>query len=374
MRDSGRVGIVTAPMASAPVFVGTFAVLLVLIVAFLVLDTTLARIDRRESALHAADLYQEGRMLLGRDDAHEASDRFASALAMERGNTTYALGLAQAMMADGRSDDAEQTLRDLLDRAENDGSVNLLMARLLARAGRTGEAVAYYHRAIFGRWGADSTQQRTNARFELVDLLATRNDEGAMLAELLPLEATFPDSSTVRRRLAHLFLRAGSPRRSIAIFREFLRTNPSDGDAYAGMGEAALALGNFSTARADLAEAVRLRPDDARLPERFALADTILALDPEVRGMAAPERVARARALLTRALGERQACAGTRDVGALANSARSRLATPAGPPTAASADATTRLAMKLWSTRPTRCAAGFAPDEALALLFGSREL
>src|SRR6476619_3543126 len=100
-----------------------------------------------------------------------------------------------------------------------------------------------------------------------------------MLAELLPLQATLPDSPAVRRHVAHLFLQAGSPRRAMDILREFLGRDSRDADAYAGMAEAALALGNFATARADYAAAMRLQPDDARLAARSALADSVFMLD-----------------------------------------------------------------------------------------------
>ena len=44
----------------------------------------------------------------------------------------------------------------LLERAENDGAVNLTMAHVMVREKSDQEAKAYFHRAIFGRWGADS--------------------------------------------------------------------------------------------------------------------------------------------------------------------------------------------------------------------------
>ena len=95
-------------------------------------------------------------------------------------------------------------MKALLDRAENDGAVNLTMAHVMMREGRVADAKAYFHRAIFGRWGADSIVRRTQARFELIDLLSRRGAPGELLAELLPLDATSPDSIALRRRLGHL--------------------------------------------------------------------------------------------------------------------------------------------------------------------------
>lgn len=365
----------TAPSASTSVFVATFASLLALIFGFLFLDVALARVDRNESTMHAAHLYQEGKALLAAGDPHEASDRFASALAIEHTNITYALGLAQSMMDAGRSDDAEQTLVSALDRAANDGAVNLLMARLLERTGRPGEATVYYHRAIFGRWGADSTQRKTGTRFELVESLARRKDGGAMLAELLPLQATLPDSPAIRRRLAHLFLQAGSPRRAMDILRDFIRRDPKDADAYAGMAEAALALGNFATAQADFAQAAILQPNNAVIASRQALADTVLILDPQARRLNEGERSIRAQALLARAVAERERCLGASYTGPLADSARSHMVPLPASPTATPerTDAMTELAASIASTRPPKCAASFAPDEVLFTVMRSLE-
>jgi Tfp pilus assembly protein PilF len=371
--DGTEVAAPPAPGASTPVFVATFASLLALILVFLFLDLALGRMDRNESAMHAAQLFEDGRRLLAAGNARDAGERFASALASQRNNTAYALGLAESMMVEGRNDDAEQTLTDALDRAANDGAVNLQMARLLERTGRRGESTVYYHRAIFGRWDADSTQQRIQARFELVDALARRKDGGAMLAELLPLQATLPDSPAISRRLAHLFLEAGSPRRAMDIFRDFIRRDARDADAYTGMAEAALALGNFATARADFLEASHLEPDNASISARSAVADTLLTLDPDARRLDERERVGRAQALLGRAIAERERCLGSPFVGPAADSARLQMVATSALATPERTEAVTRLAASIWSTRPPRCVSPFAADEVLATVMRSLE-
>ena len=92
------------------------------------------------------------------------------------------------------------------------------------------------------------------------------------------------------------------------------------------MGDAALALGTFQTARADLVEALRLRPNDAGIARSLALADTVLALDPIARDIGAHEQYVRSRALLTRTLATLASCFQT-GTSALTDSARALLAT-----------------------------------------------
>lgn len=360
--------------ANASIFVATLIGIVVLIGLLLSLDLFLARVDRRESNAHAASEYAVGVALLRDGRASDAADHFGTSVAIDRSNINYTLALGEAMLQDGRTADAEATLRTLLDRAGNDGAINLAMAHVMIREGHTEEAKAYFHRAIFGRWGADSVERRSQARFELIDLLARRGAARELLAELLPFEEVSPDSVALRRRLGNLFILAGSPARAANMFREVLRRDPNDADAYAGLGEAAFALGNFRTARADFAEAARVRPGDARIGARLALADTVLMLDPTARGVGSTDRLTRSRALLLRAQAVVTGCGGPSSPSA--DSARALLAPSLRRGTAsvprrrdpeAAAEAMMSVAIDLWASRPASCALA-ARDDALRLV------
>src|SRR4051812_2213258 len=222
MSDPVRSVSAPLPSATAPEFLVTFALVLAAIVAFLFLDEWLAKIDRDESRAHAANLYAEGRTLLASHDADAASARFASAVAIERTNTRYEVALAEAMLADGRTGDADETLTSVLARAETDGAANLLMARVRVREGRRAEAKSFYHRAVYGRWGADSLAQRLSVRFELIDLLVREGAQAELLAELLPLQDLPADSVALRRTVGRLFVAAGSPVRGADMLRDIL--------------------------------------------------------------------------------------------------------------------------------------------------------
>lgn len=357
------------PAASTAVFVATFAVVIGLIAMLLAFDLFLARVDRVASDANAAAEYAAGDTLLARGRAHEAAERFGAAVAINRRNLRYSLALARATLAEGRPAEAESTLQDLLDRAENDGGVNLAMARTMLREGRDNEATSYFHRAIFGHWGADSVPRRAEARFELIDLLARRGATQELLAELLPLQDTPPDSVRLRGRLGQLFVRAGSPARGAAMLRDVLRRDPRDAEAYAGLGEAALTLGNFRTARADFAEAVRLRPDDVRLANQLALADTVLAIDPAAQGIGSHARYVRSRLLLTRTAAVAERCPASGRVAARLDSARTALLATVRPRAEdATGEAMVTLASDLWSARPANCTGVGVPGRALAII------
>lgn len=229
---------------NAPVFVGTIALVLLSTFGFLFFDLSLAAIDRRESAAHAANGYADGMALLRAHSPVAALEHFRTATSIDRSNVRYELALSEALLDAGRLADAESTLKTLLTRTENEGAVNLTMAHVMAREGRANEAKAYFHRAIFGHWRADSIARRTEARFELIDLVARRGTPGELLAELLPFEDISPDSTAERLRLGKLFLLAGSPARAAAMYRPILRRDPENADALAGMAlaDSALAL------------------------------------------------------------------------------------------------------------------------------------
>ncbi|HEY7395578.1 MAG TPA: tetratricopeptide repeat protein, partial [Gemmatimonadaceae bacterium] len=203
------------------------------------------------------------------------------------------------------------------------------------------------------------------ARFELIDLLAKRRAGRELLAELLPLEETPADSVALRRRLGHLFNLAGSPARAATMFRDLIRRVPADVDAYAGLGDAELAMGNFRTARADLGAASRLNPGDTAIVRRLAIADTAASLDPTARGITAAERYIRSREVLMRTLAAIGGCTAS---SALVDSTVALLGrSPRANASERAADALASRATALWNAKPARCDAA-AGDEVLRLL------
>lgn len=353
--------------AKTPVFLATFGGILVATALLLVLDLFLADVDHRESGAHAAAEYGAGRALLASGRPAEAGEHFGTAVAIDRHNVSYALALAEATLEQGRLAEAEATLRDLLERAENDGAVNLTMAHVMVREKRPADAKAYFHRAIFGRWGPDSVDRRTQARLELIDVLAQQGAARELLAELLPFEETSPDSTAFRVRLGQLFIAAGSPTRAVTTFRAVLRRDPGNADAYAGMGRAALELGNLRTAHADLATAARLRPNDVQIANGLSMADSVIALDPTVREVGLSEQYARSRALLARTIAAVTLCPQAGGL-AVSDSVHAILSTSVAPGRRqADAEAMVQAASDIWGARPASCAAA-ARDSVLRLI------
>jgi Flp pilus assembly protein TadD len=345
--------------ASAGAFVGTFALVLAAIIALFAIDTILSRTDRAASRAEALRLFEDGERLQAQGQMRNALERLRSAVAAERQNPRYQRGLAAALLAAGRPADAQSVLADRLQHDPTDAEASLMMARALEREGETRQAIAFYHRSIFGDWSEAERAHRVEARFELVGLLAAEHAREELVAELLPLESEAPADPATRKRIAHLFLAAGSPSHAVAIFRELARQDRTDADAYAGLGDAELQQGDYRSARRAYATALTLRPGDQGIASHLDLCDRALALDPTQRGVTPSEQYRRSGALLGLTVAAVDSC--TRTVRApapsLLDSARAALAWPAPAASAQGAAAETRanLAERIWQARPPAC-------------------
>jgi tetratricopeptide (TPR) repeat protein len=360
------------PTATVSEFIVTFAVILAAIMGLLLFDTALARVDVAERKAYAGREFASGQALIAQGKIEAAIEHLRTASTLDGENSTYGVALAQAILADGRPTEADQMLLPLLERNETDGATNLAMARVLAKEGKLDKAKSYYHRAIYGLWPRSADKARTAARFELIDLLARANAKQELLSELLPIQDDTTNDLAQRKRIAHLFVVAGSPARAVVIFREILRRDTKDADAFVGLAEAALSLGDFATARTDLLAAQKLMPEDSSsLQSRVALTDSVISLDPTQSGLALPEQVRRSRNLVQMTLASVRKCLGVQapQVAVALDSATLLLVSGRAAGQAQSVEQNLSLAEQLWGLRRSRCAPD-AQEGALALIHG----
>ena len=347
------------PTASVSEFIATFALILAAIVGLLLFDTALARVDITARKSNAALEFATGKELLEQGKVEQAIEHLRTASTLDGENSSYGVALAEAILADGRPGDAEQLLPPLLERNSTDGAANLAMARVLTNEGRSDEAKPYYHRAIDGSWPDGAEKNRIAARFELIDLLARTNAKQELLAELLPIQDDSTNDAAQRKRIARLFVAAGSPQRAVPIFREILRRDPRDADAYVGLAEAALSLGDFPTARTDLLAAQKLTPEDSSsLQKRMILVDSVVSLDPTQVGLSLGEQVRRSKNLVQLTLASVRKCLAAQapQVAAALDSATALLVSGRAAGQAQSIEQNLSLVEQLWGLRRSRCA------------------
>ena len=353
-------------------FLGTFGLVFLAIAALFAADMFLAKTERAESLVEAARLFEQGRVLMQRGENAEAIERIKDAIAIERGNRDYLRTLAQAQFAAGKTADAESTLTELLQSDSTDGLANLIMGRVLVKEGRFAEAISYFHRAIYGHWNENAAENRLRARFELIDLLAQRNSKEELLAELLPVQDQAPHDLKTRTRMGRLFLLAGSPARAADVFRGILHDAPANADAYAGLGEAEFARGNYRAAQRDFQTALRLAPDDQATRQRLDLCNELLMLDPTVRGLGPAERFRRSLKLVELTTDETSQCIGQNpspELRELLDKAGKALkAHVSAAHQSEVSESNLDLAEQLWQARKKECKSPPATDSPLALV------
>jgi len=339
------------------------------------LDTLLESAQTRAVQSEAQHSYAEGIRFRNAGRLSEAVDSLRKAYAFARTNTTYELALIQSLIDAGKIDEAQRMLNEVLEVDSNNGEANLLAARLMVRKRRFSDADSYYHRAIYGAWPDDAEQHQTSARLELAELLVKQGNRRELLAELLPLEAEPGSSTGTEQRLAHLFLIAGSAKRSAEVYHSLIIRNPEDGGAYAGLGEAELEAGDYRAARTAFEHAALHQGNSRTVQELAGQARELSEMDPTPRWLPSAEKYRRSLHILDLAREAFEQCAtgngsnSDPETQKLIEAAEDKLA--AKPPAHISneiAESVLVLAQQIWARRLKACGQLYASDETLRLL------
>lgn len=238
----------------------------------------LAESNRRIQRNLAASWYRKGQERLQQGDAGAAVTAFRKATVNDRNNLLYIRSLATALESAGRDDEAGQLLLQVRERVPEDPEVNVELARIAAKRSNVGDAVRYYHNALYGLWTGDQVDsRRRNVRRELIKFLLQQQDRDQALAEILALASHLPDTVAADNELGQLFLKAGDAAHALDNFNLALRHNKQDLVALRGAGQAAFQLGDYVRARRYLGAVTTL---DANDREMLNLATLVLESDP----------------------------------------------------------------------------------------------
>jgi tetratricopeptide (TPR) repeat protein len=213
---------------------------------------------------------------------------YRTALLYARGDYTYQLNLAEALVGEQRTDEAYAYLINLWDQQPQNGLVNLDLARIEAARGHTDSAMRYYHNAIYAIWPRNQDAESRNARLELIRLLLHTNDKAQADSELIALAATLGEKPEDHMQAGQLFAQADDYQRALEQFRLALEGNRHDVAAMAGAGDAAFQLGQYRIALQYLRRAVAA--GDEAVKSQLNLAETVLNMDPFRTQLNAAER------------------------------------------------------------------------------------
>lgn len=296
--------------------------------------------SRRETI--STDWARRGAADLASGRAAEAADDFRTADDYAHIRGAYRMQLAEALVDAGRPIEAEAQLQTLWNAQPGDGIINLRLARLAARGGRTTDALRYYHAAIDGAWDADAANARRNARLELARFLLSVNEPKLALAELMALASDLP-------------------------------ADPTDSAAARLAGEVAFDTGDYRSARRDL-ERARGAGLDADGTRMLDLSARVVGLDPYARGIASRLRVRRVVRAFEIADSALERCAS--DTLAALRQQRDTLKPQVNEPTLArdpdAVDDALSFTSAVVAAVPAACGEGRDDERALQLVFQQR--
>ncbi len=284
-------------------------VVVVLIIVGFAFTQYFVRLHRRTENSLGQRWFGRGDAAMQAGNPAAAAEDYRNALSYDRESDLYRLRLAQALLASNHLNEARAHLSSLWEEEPADGEVNLALARLYARRNDPTQAVRYYRNAINGVWNEAPQQQRIATRFELIHYLMQRHDTGRASAELLALQADEPPDPSQQLLLASQLLEVGEATRAVEVYNKLLKEYPSNVQAWVGLGEASLKLGQYQQAEHALAEAAERDPKSTEARQQLDLVREVLRVAPSLRGLSLAERTRRVAEAFNTAMSRLTGCA-----------------------------------------------------------------
>jgi tetratricopeptide (TPR) repeat protein/CBS domain-containing protein len=342
-----------------------FAGVLTVLMALALLMGCLNYFFRMERANRAGADYQSAQELMRRGSYEEAVGKYRDALS-ESHSVDYRLALGVALVKAGHSSEAPIYLNEVLHEKPGNGPAHLGLAQAAAEEGRIDEAVSQYQGAIYGAWPEKARENRLQARIELIKLLEKAGRKAQAQAELLSTTATLSEyDATSQEQVGRMLIDYGLPKSAENLFRDMAQRNPRAAGALAGLGDAALASGEYATARDAYRSSLAIDPDDA-IAKRAELCDRMLALDPDLPGLSPAARYQRTSKLLADVMDQVARCGGGDQV--MMQQSQAALAGKTKRNSEGDAAAARALALQLWAARPQSCAGDDALTRVMAKL------
>jgi len=202
--------------------------------AMILIDAS--RLDPAEAALRKVttsrpDFYDAqrvlGRLLLdraGTDRAKvdEALSHLQAAYKLNPDDIGTGMGVAQILLATGRTAEAEKVLASLLERAPDQRQLNYAYAQVLTKLGRGDESRQYLERAV----EVDPTFGP--AILQLIDIYQKENDWQKAAEIMQPLINDDPMNLDLQRQQAFFYLRGGMAEKARAAFKSLVQADPKD--------------------------------------------------------------------------------------------------------------------------------------------------
>jgi len=164
--------------------------------------------------------------------------------------------------------------------------------------------------------------------------------------------------TVLREKIGGRLLSYGAPREAADVFRNLIQSDDRDAQAYAGLGQAELALENYPEAHDAFENALHWNPSDAASKSGLDLTAQILALDPNARGLRSAARYERSKKLLQAEVTRLEHCQPDPTV----QSQRALAANPRRSEMEDAAEMNLQLAGDLWKQEQKLCTPAQVPN------------
>jgi len=181
-------------------------------------------------------------------------------------NTRAWSNLAQALMAEGRADDAMTAARTALQLDPDFPDAHIHLGHALAARREYAAAERHYADAV--RLNPDSSEAQNNWGAVLADQKRYADAEPHYV-EALRLT---PDYAEAMNNLAVVLMNRGEFDRAEALYRASLRLSPGNAEAYSNFGGLRTRQKRFAEAVPQYEQALALKPDSAEIHFNLALA------------------------------------------------------------------------------------------------------
>jgi tetratricopeptide (TPR) repeat protein len=268
------------------------AVLVALAVGAFTVSLFFTRSFRRKQQVLADRWFHRGETSLQQGRPRDAIASLRTAMLYDPDGHEYRLRLAQALAANGDTDQSIAYFLSLWESQPGNGLLNLELARLYKLKGDNRKASQFYNAAIYGAWDQDPAEQRRRARVEYIDFLLATDAPTQAQAEAIALQAGVPPNDIPNRLLAaDLLTRTGEFERAL---QEYLSLSASDPlHSALGAGEAAFRLGRFRSAARYYQLAVEKGEGSPSVAANLQQSKLVLSLDPFQHRLTSAERARR---------------------------------------------------------------------------------
>jgi predicted O-linked N-acetylglucosamine transferase (SPINDLY family) len=185
-----------------------------------------------------------------------AAEAFSKrALKVEPGNPIYLNSLGNALIAQGRTDEAIDALTKATRSAPGEADILFNLGNACREAGRYDEAGAHYRETIALRPG------HLGAYNNLAVVLRAQGDAESALTVLIEALGYAPKSAELRFNVGNAMQAVGRLDTAEASYRRALELNPNHADAQVNLGRVLFQLGRKADAEAAFRQAMVLNPN-----------------------------------------------------------------------------------------------------------------